>query len=117
MWQVGSVDLGVSWDYPREDRAASTTDEIHYEYTITNNGLLTLYNISLYTEDPLVTIVCGDTDGSASVRGVGSVGGLASYLGDHGLAPAGNVMCQATGGVSRAAVSSRATKGRKKRRM
>lgn len=109
-WQVGSIDLAVSVDYARDGEAASTTDEIGYTYTITNNGLLTLYNIGLRTEDPDVEIACGDTDGSASDVHHQSVDDLASYLGDHGLAPAASLVCRATGGVSRAAVSPRATK-------
>ncbi len=110
MLQVGSVDVRVSWKYPREDQEAGINDKIHYEYNITNNGLLTLYNVALYTEDGDAAVVCEDTDGSASDTGAGSVGGLASYVGDHGLAPAGVLTCQATGGVSRAEVSPRATK-------
>ena len=105
VWQVGSIDLTVSWDYSRDGQAASTTDEIGYTYTIINNGLLTLYNIGLRTEDPEAEIVCGDTHGSARVAGDQSVEGLASYLGDHGLAPAASLVCRATGGVSRETVS------------
>lgn len=109
MWQIGSIDLAVSSNYSRKDHAASIADTIDYLYIITNNGLLTLYNIVLRMEDPIV-IVCDDIDGVGNVEGIGSVEGLASYPGD-GLAPAGYLICRATGGVSRAEVSSRAKRG------
>lgn len=104
--QVGSIDLAVSWDYPRKDLAASIADGIDYVYNITNNGLLTLYNIVLHTKDH-IAFACDDIDGVGSVEAVGSAEPLASYSGD-GLAPAGSLVCRATSGVSRAAVSARA---------
>ena len=108
VWQVGSVDLVIdSRNYTREDQEASITDEMSFDYAIVNNGLLTLYNIGLDTKG-FVTVGCATEDSAdaeiITVDG-GSVGGLATYVRDHGLAPGGELKCQATGGVSRAEVS------------
>lgn len=102
--QVGSIDLAVLATYGNKDLAATIVDEIDYVYTITNDGLLTLYNIVVHGEG-LMTIVCVDTDGQfVTGLGTGNVEGLATYP-DNGLAPAEVLTCRATGIVSRAEVS------------
>lgn len=102
--QVGSVHLVVESSYPNRGGVAATSDEIHYTYTITNNGLLTLYDIAVRTEAPMA-IVCVDTDDQdVSYTELGSVEGLATYP-SNGLRPAGNLTCRSTGGVSQAEVS------------
>lgn len=72
-------------------------------YTIINDGLLTLYNITVQAE-ALMAMVCVDTDGR-DVGGAlnGRVDGLAPYP-SKGLAPAGYLKCRATGTVTRAEV-------------
>ena len=104
--QIGSVSLLLESTYANFDQDASVDDVIVYKYTITNNGLLTLYNIAIEDivvegEDPM-SIECIDTDGG-KVDGSSLVQGLASYPSD-GLAPAGSLTCSATGSVSRAEV-------------
>lgn len=101
--QVGSIDLVLLATYANKDLAATISDEIDYLYTITNDGLLTLYNIAVQAE-ALMTIVCVDTDGQdVAGSNLGNVEGLASYP-DNGLAPAEFLTCRATGSVSRAEV-------------
>lgn len=102
--QVGSIDLAVSAIYDNKDLAATIADEIDYVYTITNDGLLTLYNIAVQAEASMA-IVCVDTHGQdAAGLSPGNVEGLARYP-DNGLAPAEVLTCRATGSVSRAEVS------------
>lgn len=87
--------------------AASTDDEVHYLYTITNNGLLTLYDIGIKVKALVehdVGINCVDTDGElVEPAAAGVVKGLASFP-DMGLAPASFITCTATDGVSRSEV-------------
>lgn len=71
-------------------------------YTVTNNGLLTLYEIAVHAED--LTIVCDDIDGVGSIEGEGKVERLARYPSSDGLAPAASLTCRATGSVSRVEV-------------
>lgn len=85
------------------NKAATTEDEIHYTYTVTNDGLLTLYNISVQAEELMannIAITCVDTD-SKLVEGpnIGISPELASYP-DEGLAPATSIMCTAIDSVS-----------------
>lgn len=97
--QVGSIDLTVLATHANAGLAATTADEVDYVYIITNNGLLTLYNITVHAEAPMV-IACIDIDGQ-EVAGVGggSVEGLAEYAGD-GLVPATSISCTAPSSVS-----------------
>lgn len=101
--QVGSVQIRLVSTYANKDKNATTADEVNYVYTIENNGLLTLYNIAVQAEG-LVDIVCVNTDGdSVSGSSPGRVEDLAGYPSD-GLAPAGSLICSATGRVSQAEV-------------
>lgn len=107
--QVGSVraSLGQSYGKLGTDAAAATSDVITYTYTITNNGLLSLYNVSIQDgvlHENGVAITCTDTD-SQSVLGLdpGAVAGLAAYP-DNGLAPAQSLTCTASDGVTQVEV-------------
>lgn len=93
--QVGSVDLVLMSTYANRGKNATTNDTVSYTYEVTNNGLLTLYEIAVHAEE--LTIVCDD--GVGKVEGEGSVSGLASYPSD-GLAPADSLTCLATASVS-----------------
>lgn len=97
--QVGSIDLAVLTTYADATLAATTANEVEYVYTITNDGLLTLYNIAIEAEATMA-IVCIDTDGHL-VAGAndGRVEALADYTGD-GLVPAASMECMATGIVT-----------------
>lgn len=106
--QVGSVRLKVKPSYTKET-ATTTDDEVQYTYTITNNGLLSLYNIELVVDGLLengILLSCDDVGGE-SVEGAsaGMVTGLAVYP-ENGLAPAASLICSATDKVSQAEVSS-----------
>lgn len=109
MRQVGSLDLSVTRTYDKEGRntAASTVDEIQYVYEIMNNGLLTLYDISIEAHALVVNkglINCTDTRGYFfDAPMFGSVDGLAAYP-SMGLAPATSLVCTASDGISRAEV-------------
>lgn len=77
-------------------------------YTITNNGLLTLYNIELkadFLDEKLFTIECRDTGGQTVLgsNAASSVAGLAGYP-DMGLSPAVSITCTATDSITRAEV-------------
>lgn len=89
---------------------AATSDEVDIAYTITNNGLLNLYDIGIEDDDlheKGVYITCTDAGAETSVRaGHGALTGLASYP-DHGLAPASSLTCTATDGVTQAEVTGR----------
>lgn len=100
---MGSIDLLLKSTYANKGLAATTADDIDYVYTITNDGLLTLYNITVQAEG-LMAVVCVDTDGR-DVGGAlnGRVDGLARYP-SKGLAPAGYLKCRATGTVTQAEV-------------
>lgn len=101
--QVGSVHISLESTYANGGNGAGISDEVNYEYIITNNGLLTLYDIAVETEAP-VNIVCIDTDGKQVAGSSGGVEGLAAYP-SKGLAPAELLACSATAGVSRAEVN------------
>ncbi|CAM9789547.1 unnamed protein product, partial [Ectocarpus sp. 6 AP-2014] len=103
--QVGSIDLLLKSTYANKGLAATTADEIDYVYTITNDGLLTLYNITVQAEG-LMAMVCVDTDGRDAGGALnGRVDGLARYP-SKGLAPAAYLKCRATGTVTRAEINS-----------
>lgn len=101
--------MEVSYFYGKEAgvEAAATTDTVTFEYSLVNNGLLSVYNISmrdsvLETHGEIVT--CKDAGGSlveGSTPGV--VSELASYPND-GLAPAAKLTCSATDSVFQAEV-------------
>lgn len=98
------VSLGQSYDKLGTNAAAATSDEIEYNYTITNNGLLSLYDISLEDNglhERGVIITCTDVD-SSDVAGVGhgNVTGLAAYSNNKGLAPARSLTCSAIDNVT-----------------
>lgn len=102
------MSLSQSYDKLGTDAAAATSDVIAYTYTITNNGLLSLYNIGIY-DDGLhergVAITCTDTDSQSEVGlSSGAFTGLATYP-DNGLAPAQSLTCTASDGVTQAEVS------------
>lgn len=111
-YQVGSVHvlLGRSYDKLGTGAAAATSDEIKYTYTITNNGLLDLFDIGIEDNtlhDNGVTITCTDVDAqTADGVGHGSFTGLATYP-DKGLAPATSLTCTATDGVTQSEVRKR----------
>ncbi len=82
--------------------AAATTDTVKYDYALVNNGLLSLYNISIRDSDLKkhgAIITCFDVDGS-TVTGTtpGEVTGLALYSGS-GLAPTKELTCTGTDSV------------------
>lgn len=110
--QVGSVRvvLGRSYDKLGTNVAAATSDEIKYTYTITNNGLLDLFDIGIEDNelhDNGVTISCTDVDSQpANGVGHGSFTRLAPYP-DKGLAPAESLTCTATDGVAQSEVRKR----------
>lgn len=108
--QTGSVMVSIrpSYDKLETTAAAATSDEIVYNYTITNNGLLSLYDISIEgsgLHEKGVYITCTDVD-SLAVPGVGhgAVTGLATYIDNKGLAPAASLTCSAKDGVTQAEV-------------
>lgn len=102
--QVGSVRLEVVPTPTNVTQPATTADEVDYVYTVTNNGLLTLYNIAIQTDD-LVELVCVNGSGGEVVgTSLGIAEGLASYP-STGLAPAGSLACSTTSRVSQEEVS------------
>lgn len=97
--------MRVDHHYAKEAgaEAAAITDTVTYEYSLVNNGLLSLYNISIrdiVLKEHGTIITCVDVDGS-SVRGAtsGELNGLASYP-DNGLAPTAKLTCNGTDPVS-----------------
>lgn len=108
--QVGSVDILLETSYDKLDTGAASaaSDEVECKFTITNNGLLRLYDIGVEDEGLQargVTIVCTDADlQTATGAGHGLFAGLAAYPG-NGLAPAASLTCTANDGVSQAEVS------------
>lgn len=98
------VSLEQRYDKLGTNAAAATSDEIEYNYTITNKGLLSLYDISLEDSglhENGVIITCTDVD-SSSVAGVdhGNVTGLAAYIDNKGLAPTSSLTCSAKDNVT-----------------
>ena len=92
--------------FANANQPATSTDEVGYAYTVTNNGLLTLYNIAVHA-GVLVDVVCVDTNGEeVGGTSLGVVEGLASYP-SRGLAPAGSLECSTTSSVSQEEVSGR----------
>lgn len=89
--------------------AAATTDTVLYTFSVVNNGLLSLYDISL-SDSTLkahgIIIACMDVGGT-TVTGTnpGVLNGLASYPG-KGLAPAEQLTCTGTDLVSQDEVRS-----------
>lgn len=101
------VSLGQSYDKLETNATAATSDKITYTYNITNNGLLSLYDIGIEDDDlheKGVFITCTDVD-SLVVSGVGhgAVTGLAAYP-TKGLAPAASLTCSAIDGVTQVEV-------------
>lgn len=96
--------MEVAHSYAKETEAepAATTDTVTYTYSLVNNGLLSLYNLSIL-DDLLkqhgTIITCTDSDGS-TVEGStpGVVNGLATYP-DNGLPPTGKLTCSGTDSV------------------
>lgn len=96
--------MEVRHSYAKEAEAepAATTDTVTYTYSLVNNGLLSLFNISIL-DDLLkqhgTIITCTNADGSA-VEGStpGVVSGLAAYP-DNGLSPASRLICSGTDSV------------------
>lgn len=111
--QVGSVHILLEAFYDKlgTGAASATTDQAEYKITITNNGLLILYEIRVEDEGLLarrVKIACTDVDmKTAAGAGHGVFAGLAAYPGS-GLAPAASLTCTAEDGVTQAEVSSSA---------
>lgn len=108
--QVGSVRLKLTKTYigtGLNTAAATTDDKVNYVYSITNSGLLTLYDISLQAESLMENggaIDCVDTSGQhVAGSSKGRVVGLATYS-EAGLAPADSITCTAMSGVSQAEV-------------
>lgn len=104
--QTGSVlvSLGQHYEKLLTNVPAATSDEIEYTYTITNNGLLSLYDIGIEDDglhEKEVFITCTDVD-SLVVPGVGhgAVTGLAAYIDNKGLAPATSLTCSAKDSVT-----------------
>ena len=108
--QVGSVDILLETFYDKlgTGAASATSDEVDYKITITNNGLLKLYDIGIEDEGLQargVIIVCTDIDlQTATGAGHGVFTGLAEYPG-KGLVPAASLTCTARDGVTQAEVS------------
>ncbi|CAM9249880.1 unnamed protein product, partial [Hapterophycus canaliculatus] len=108
--QVGSIRvlLTKSYDKLGTDAAAATSDEVDFIYTITNNGLLNLYDIGIESDDlhvKGVSITCMDVDSETSPGvGHGAFTGLAEYP-DQGLAPASSLTCTATDGVTQGEIN------------
>lgn len=105
--QIGSVQLALTTTCPHAGKKATTGDKINYVYIVTNNGLLTLYDIkiqadSLHEEE--FAIDCVNTD-NLLVQGsnVATLSGLAAYP-DKGLAPTESLRCTATGVITQAEV-------------
>lgn len=113
--KVGSVDilLETSYDKLGTGAASATSDEVEHKITITNNGLLRLYDIGV--EDAGLQargarISCTDVDlQTATGAGHGVFAGLAAYPG-NGLAPAASLMCSARDGVTQAEVGQSAVR-------
>lgn len=93
--------------YTNAGKTATIGDGIHYVYTVTNNGLLTLYNITLQSnslsEEGFV-IDCVDTDnflvGGPNVVTLSELEGFP----DKGLTPAAFLTCTATDTITQAEV-------------
>lgn len=81
-----------------EKEAAATTDTVVYEFSLINNGLLSLYNISvrdavLKEHGTIITCIDADADRSVVMGSFpGEVNGLASYPAS-GFAPAAILIC------------------------
>lgn len=88
-------------EYEKEGlkEAAATTDTVLYTFSVVNNGLLSLYDISLSdsTLEAHGTIVTCMDVGGTTVTGTnpGVLNGLAAYPG-KGLAPAEQLTCTGT---------------------
>lgn len=74
--------------------AAATTDIVFYEFSLVNDGLLSLYNISMrdsVLKEHGTIITCTDADETVVTGSTpGEVNGLAFK---NGLAPAGKLLC------------------------
>lgn len=79
--------------------AAATSDTVLYTFSLVNNGLLSLYDISLSNsrlEAHGIIITCVDTGGTTVIgTNPGAVIGLAPYP-HNGLAPAEKLVCTGT---------------------
>lgn len=86
---------------------AATSDEVKYTFTITNNGLLSVYNVGIENsdlQDKGAAISCTDVDLHKSTGvGKGVCTGLASYP-DNALVPGARLTCTTKDGVSQAEV-------------
>lgn len=81
-----------------QNEAASTNDTVSYSFTLINDGLLSLYNVSM-NESILhahgAIIPCVDVDGTIVVASTaGVLDGFATYP-NNGLAPARQISCTA----------------------
>lgn len=107
--QVGSVHVKLAQAYEKQGRGirAATSDEVKYTFTITNNGLLSVYDIGIKNSDlhdKDAAISCTDINLHKSTGvGNGVYTGLASYP-DNALAPAAWLTCTTTDTVSQAEV-------------
>lgn len=113
--KVGSVDilLETSYDKLGTGAASATSDEVEHKITITNNGLLRLYDIGVEDgglQARGVRISCTDV-GLQTATGAdpGVFAGLAAYPG-NGLAPAASLTCTARDGVTQAEVGQSAVR-------
>lgn len=106
-FQVGSIRIDVKRYYAKEveKEAAATNDTVIYEYSLVNNGLLSLYNISIHDsvlKKHGTVITCTDVDAGKSVvvgSTPGELNGLASYP-NNGLAPAAKLTCSGEDSVT-----------------
>lgn len=104
--QVGSVHVKLRQAYKKQGKGtgAATSDEVKYTFTITNNGLLSVYNVGIDLQDKGAAISCTDVDLHKSTGvGKGVYAGLASYP-DNALVPAARLTCTTKDGVSQAEV-------------
>lgn len=112
MQQVSSVYLTLEQLYEKAGTgiAAATSDKVEYTYKITNNGMLSLYEVAIEDEKLQMSgvyITCTDVDSTTATGiGHGAFTGLASYP-DNGLKPAASLTCTAQDGVTQAEVSRR----------
>lgn len=102
--QVGSIRLQLARKYAKEStgEAAATTDTVEYTYVLVNNGLLSLYNISLHDSTLAAhgaSINCTNIGGQMMESAdVGVVTELAAYP-NNGIAPAASITCFGTDAV------------------
>lgn len=97
--------MDVKYTYDKEARkeAAATTDTVVYEYSLVNNGLLSLYNISMHDsvlKEHKTVITCTDVDGNDVTGSTpGEVSELAS-IAKNGLVPTAKLVCRGEDSVT-----------------